>query len=146
MDNAEEPEDMGLLYAQCLKTKSVYLGGETMEFDYEAEKAKLKKKLSMLAVIFVVMVILFNTLIKADSFGWSIIYGIVVSLMMYVPGRIKERFHKGWIFTIIVGIAYMYLYVWLFGVIGNFAILLIILPLADIGYSIYKISSHKKDV
>ncbi len=117
--------------------------GEKMEFDGELEKERLIKKLKMLLIIFVVMMVLLNTLLKADSFGWSIIYSVVFTLMLYIPGRIKEKFHRGWIFTIIVGIVYMYLYIWLLEKIGNFAILLILLPLADIGYSIYKIKTYK---
>lgn len=117
-----------------------------MDFDYIEEKQRLKKKLTMLLIIFVVLMVLLNTIFKADSFGWSIIYSIVISLMLYIPGRIKERFNKGWIFTIIITIVYMWAFALLFNAIGNFAGVLVLLPLADIGYSIYKISSNKNNV
>lgn len=114
-----------------------------MDFDYVEEKKKLKKKLTMLLIIFAVLMVVLNTILKADSFGWSIIYSVVISLMLYIPGRIKERFNKGWIFTIVITIVYMWGYALLFNAIGNFAGILVLLPLADIGYSIYKISSNK---
>lgn len=117
-----------------------------MGFDYVEEKQKLKKKLTMLLIIFVVLMVIFNTVLKADTFLWSIIMSLVCALMLYIPGRIKERFNKGWIFTIIITIVYMWAFALLFNAIGNFAGILVLLPLADIGYSIYKISSNKNNV
>lgn len=117
-----------------------------MEFDYEAEKQKLKKKLTMLLIIFVVLMVVFNTILKADTFGWSILMSIACALVFYIPGRIKEQFHKGWIFTIVITIAYMFIYVFLYNAIGNFAGIIILLPLVDIGYSIYKLRTNKNNV
>lgn len=114
-----------------------------MDFDYAEEKQRLKKKLTMLLIIFVILMVVFNTVLKADTFLWSIIMSFVCALMLYIPIRIKERFNKGWIFTIILIIVYMFAYALLYNAIGNFAGILVLLPLADIGYSIYKISSNK---
>ncbi len=74
-----------------------------MDFDCELEKERLKKKLILLVIIFIVMMILTNTVMKTSNLGWSIVLSLAFALMLYVPGRIKERFQKGWLFRLFKG-------------------------------------------
>ena len=92
-----------------------------MDFDYAAEKAKLKKKL----MIFLGVTIVFTVLLlvaTGEGFFYCFLAGVMFGLFFYIPGRVKSYLGLSWILI--------------------FAILL---PVADIGYSIFRIASTKKN-
>ena len=61
-------------------------------------------------------------------------------------GQVPTIMPEASLFTIIFTIIYFGIYTWLFDKIGNFVIVFVLIPIADIGYSIYKITSHKNDL
>lgn len=113
-----------------------------MEFDYELEKAKLKKKLIIVIGLFIVFMVIFCGIAKV-GLGWGLATSLAMALVLYIPGRLKEVLKIRWFWTIVLTIAYIYLYIFLVNKIGNFVAVLLLVPLADIGYSIYKVASYK---
>lgn len=111
--------------------------------DYKWEKDKLKKKLLIMLVSTVIVMVILCVIGKV-SIGWGLMTGIGISLVFYVPVRIREKFKTGVLLTVVIAIAYLYLYIELANRIGAFSGLLLLLPVADIGYSIYKMASYKK--
>ena len=117
-----------------------------MNFDYEEEKRKLKKKLAIFAIVSIVFTILFRIGMSDDiGFLSCLLTGLLTGLIFYIPGRIRDYFKLGWVMTIAISVAFVFAVVWLNGVIGAFAYIVLLFPLADMGYSIYRVVSVKKE-
>lgn len=115
-----------------------------MDFDYVTESEKLKKKLFTLIVVMAAFTVM--GLLMSMGFGSSLLIGIAGGLLFYIPGRLKSILKFGWIGAIILSIIYYVLFFYLSDKLGNFAtVIFILIPLADIGYSIYKVVSAKKN-
>ena len=134
---------MGKPWRNLKSRKKIFsLEEKTMEFDYELEKDKLKKKLYMvlgLTLLFMFII----CVIGKTAIGWGLLTSLGLAMIFYVPGRLREKLKMGWVLTIVIAVAYMFLYIWLLNRIGNFVVLLFLLPLADIGYTVYKLKSYK---
>ena len=117
-----------------------------MDFDYMEEKAKLKKKI----IIFLVTAVGFSVLFKigmSNTGSLSCIFmGVVMGLFFYIPGRIREYFKMGWFMTVVISVIFILAIIWLSDIIGDIAYLIILLPFADMGYSIYKLVKAGKDM
>lgn len=117
-----------------------------MEFDYEVEKSKLKKKLITFAVISIAFTLIANVTMSDIGFFTSLMFGIMVGLIFYIPGRLKSILHLGLVGVIIISVLYVALFIFLGDKIGNLSYAIcVLIPLADMGYSIYKVVSHKSD-
>lgn len=109
------------------------------------EMNKLKKKLAILVVITAVFTAL-GMVTSMGGFGDSLVFGFVAGFMFYIPGRLKGILNTGWLGSIILGVLYNALFVFLMDKIGIFAgIIYFIIPLADIGYSIYKVAGTRRN-
>lgn len=90
----------------------------------------------------------FTVLIKMTgvaSIFTALAGGFAGGLLFYIPGRIKGLLKTGWIATIIITLVYVSIVIGLANSSGNWVALLVvcflvfIIPLIDIGYSIYKV-------
>ena len=100
-----------------------------MNLDYESEKSKLKKKIIIFTVIAVAFTALFRITMGEDvSFFSCLFIGIVMGLVFYIPGRIRDYFKLGWFSD----------------KIGYIAYIILLLPIGDMGYSVYKVISNKE--
>ena len=116
-----------------------------MKSDYTEEMKKLKKKLAILIAITAVFTIM-GLVASLGGFGECLIFGLVAGFMFYIPGRLKGILNIGWLGAIILGVLYNVLFVFLMEKLGIFAtIIYLLVPLADIGYSIYKVVNSKKN-
>lgn len=116
-----------------------------MNLDYESEKSKLKKKLIIFAVIAVAFTAVFRiTMDENVSFFSCLFIGIVMGLVFYIPGRIRDYFKLGWFFTIVISVVFLLFLIWLSDKIGYIAYIILLLPIGDMGYSIYKVISTKE--
>ena len=119
-------------------------GGDMMNSDNN-EMNKLKKKLAILVVITAVFTAL-GMATSMGGFGDSLVFGFVAGFMFYIPGRLKGILNTGWLGAIILGVLYNALFVFLMDKLGIFAgIIYFIIPLADIGYSIYKVAGGRRN-
>lgn len=117
-----------------------------MEFDYEMEKANLKKKLITFVAVSVVFTIILNIAMSDIGFFTSLMVGMLLGLMFYIPSRLKSILHLGMVGVIIISVLYVALFIFLGDKIGNIAYFIcVLIPLADMGFSIYKVVSHKND-
>lgn len=120
--------------------------GTKKEFNYEEEKKRLKKKITIFLVITIAFTILFQlTMSENVSFFTNLAMGALFGVVFYIPGRLRDYFGLGWIMTIVIGVAYVFLLVFLNDKIGPVSFILLLLPLADMGYSIYKVVAYKKN-
>ena len=116
-----------------------------MNLDYESEKSKLKKKIIIFTVIAVAFTALFRITMGEDvSFFSCLFIGIVMGLVFYIPGRIRDYFKLGWFMTIVISVAFLILLLWLSDKIGYIAYIILLLPIGDMGYSVYKVISNKE--
>lgn len=116
-----------------------------MEFDYELEKSKLKKKLITFVVIAIAFALLVMIAGHMDFFS-ALMFGLVAGLIFYIPGRLKSMLNIGLVGVIIISVLYVVLFMFLAEKIGNIAfVICLLIPLADMGLSIYKVVSHKND-
>ena len=107
-----------------------------MEFDYEAEKRKLGKKLIILLVVATGFTVLFR-----------VAMGDLLGFVFYIPGRLKEHMKLGWLSTVIIAVIFVFILMWLSDMLGQIVLLIaLLLPLADIGYSIYRLASVRKNM
>lgn len=117
-----------------------------MDFDYVTEKAKLKKKLVILLAVAVVFTAIIMITTPDAGFFPSLFIGIAMGLFFYIPGRIKSHLGWGWFGAIVVVIIYYGIFLFLAEKLGSWIVgISLLLPIADIGYSIYRIMSAKKD-
>ncbi len=114
-------------------------------FDYAEEKAKLKKKLIIFLVITVGFMILFLVAMEDSNFFECLLAGMACGLVFYIPGKLRDYFGLGIVMTIIIAVAYLLLLLFLADKIGPVAYILLLLPIGDMGYSIYKVLSYKKN-
>ncbi|MCM1219311.1 MAG: hypothetical protein NC548_32935 [Lachnospiraceae bacterium] len=119
--------------------------GKKKEFNYEEEKAKLKKKLIIFLAITVGFTVLFVLTMKDSNFFQCLMAGLACGLVFYIPGRLRDYFHMNWIMTIIIAVAYLLILLFLADKIGAVAYILLLFPIGDMGYSIYKVISYKKN-
>ncbi|MCI9448566.1 MAG: hypothetical protein HFH36_14625 [Lachnospiraceae bacterium] len=116
-----------------------------MDFDYAAEKAKLKKKL----MIFLGVTIVFTVLLlvaTGEGFFYCLLAGVMFGLFFYIPGRVKSYLGLSWLGTIVIVFVYYAIFIFLGGKFGSWILIFaILLPVADIGYSIFRIASTKKN-
>lgn len=117
-----------------------------MDFDYMEEKAKLKKKLITFLVAAVGFTVLFKIGMSNTGILSCIFAGVAMGLFFYIPGRIKEYFKMGWLMTVVISVIFIFAIIWLSDIIGDIAYLIILLPFADMGYSIYKLVKAGKDI
>lgn len=116
-----------------------------MNLDYESEKSKLKKKIIIFTVIAVAFTALFRiTMDENVGFFSCLFIGIVMGLVFYIPGRLREHFKLGWLATIVISIVFLFLLLWLSDKIGYIAYIILLLPIGDMGYSVYKVISNKE--
>lgn len=117
-----------------------------MNYDYELEKKNLIKKLSTLGVITIAVTILFCMTMDDIGFFTALGGGFICGLIYYIPGRIKSITNSGWIAAIIITLVYYVVFLWLGSTLGVWIYLVaVIVPLADIGLSIRRIVSAKKE-
>lgn len=115
-------------------------------FNYEEEKAKLKKKLTIFIVITVAFTIFLQlTASENVSFITNLGVGAMFGIVFYVPGRIQDYLHTGWVMTIVIAVVYLFLLILLIDKIGPIGYILLLFPIADMAYSIYKVASYKKN-
>ena len=113
--------------------------------DYNEEMGKLKKKLTILLGIAIVFTALFKFTMDISIFG-ALGVGLLIGLFFYIPGIIKGLLNAGWGVTIIITLIYYAVFIGLGGAVGNWVtVLAVVLPILDIGYSIYKVISAKKE-
>lgn len=118
-----------------------------MNFDYEEEKKNLTKKLLMFAGLTVVFTVIATFAFEDSGFFYNLVFGLIIGLFCYVPGRLKSILNVGWIAAIAITVAYNLLIVFLMDKLGSWmCIFCILIPFADMGYSIYKVKSAKKDL
>lgn len=116
------------------------------EIKHEEEKEKLKKKLSIFIAITAAFTILFVVTMGDEvSFFTKLYTGAMFGIVLYIPGRLRDYFNMGWFMTIAISIAFLFLLLFIASKMGLLAFcLILLLPIADVGYSIYKIVSYKK--
>lgn len=114
------------------------------EYNYEDEKRKLKKKLIIFSVITIGFTVLFMVAMSDSNFFECLLAGLACGLVFYIPGRLRDYFHMGWIMTIIIAVGYLFLLLFLADKIGAVAYILLILPIGDMAYSIYRVVTYKK--
>lgn len=116
-----------------------------MNFDYIEESRKLKHKL----IIFIGIMIAFTVLGMVafeEGFGESLTLGVAAALLFYIPGRLKGIMNIGWIGAIILGIIFNLVFLFIVEKLGTFGeIVYLLVPVVDIGYSIYKVVMAKKN-
>lgn len=113
-------------------------------FNYEEEKAKLKKKLTIFIVITVAFTLLFQLMGNEDtSFVTNLGIGALFGIVFYIPGRIQDYLHTGWLMTIVIAVVYLLALIFLIDKIGPIGYILLLFPIADMAYSIYKVTSCK---
>lgn len=119
-----------------------------MEFDYEAEKRKLGKKLIILLVVATGFTVLFRVAMGEEvSLPSCILTGVLLGFVFYIPGRLKEHMKLGWLSTVIIAVIFVFILMWLSDMLGQIVLLIaLLLPLADIGYSIYRLASVRKNM
>lgn len=118
---------------------------EEKQMDYEDEVGKLKKKLIIFALVSVAFTVLFRCTMADAGFFENLFSGVLFGLIFYIPGRLQQLLHLGIWGTIIISVGFILLVLWLNGLIGDIAFIVIFLPLADICYSIYKVVKLKKE-
>ncbi|MCM1187013.1 MAG: hypothetical protein NC251_06270 [Lachnoclostridium sp.] len=118
--------------------------GKKKEFNYEEEKAKLKKKLIIFLATTVGFTVLFVLAMEDSNFFQCLMAGLACGLVFYIPGRLRDYFHMGWPMTIVIAVAYLLILLFLADKIGAVAYILLLFPIGDMGYSIYRVISYKK--
>lgn len=111
---------------------------------YEIEKKNLIKKIAILLVISVAFTLLFTISMSDSSFFTCLMIGLLCGCAFYIPGRLQSYFHLSWLITIIVGVVFLFIVLFLADKIGPIAYIILLFPPVDIGYSIYKLVSLKK--
>ncbi len=115
------------------------------EYNYEEEKRKLKKKLIIFSVITIGFTVLFKLAMSDNSIFTCLFAGVACGLVFYIPGRLRDYFGLGWFMTIVMAVIYLLLLLFLADKIGLIAYILLLLPIGDMGYSIYRVLSYKKN-
>lgn len=113
-------------------------------FNYEEEKKNLIKKLTIFGVIMIAFTILFKVGTSESSIFSCLMMGVLFGCVFYIPGRLHSYFHLGWIMTIIIAVGFLLVLLFLADKIGPIVYLILLLPIADMGYSIYKVVSYKR--
>lgn len=114
--------------------------------NYEEEKRNLTKKLIMFISLTVVFTVIATMAFDDNGFFYNLVFGLIIGLFCYVPGRLKGILNVGWLAAIGITIAYNLLIVFLMDKLGTWmCIFCILIPLADMGYSVYKVISAKKE-
>lgn len=114
--------------------------------DYGLEKKNLIKKLSTLLIIAVVFTMIFSVTMDDVNFITALGGGFLCGLLFYIPGRIKSITNSGWVAAVIITLVYYAVFLWLGGLLGEWiSLVAVLLPLADIGLSIYRVISAKKE-
>lgn len=116
------------------------------EIKHEEEKTKLKKKISIFIAITAAFTILFVLAMGDEvSFFSKLSTGALFGIVFYIPGRLRDYFGMGWFMTIAISVAFLFLLLFITSKMGLLAFcIILLLPIADVGYSIYKIVSYKK--
>lgn len=116
-----------------------------MNFDYATEKNKLWKKL----IIFLAATVIFTVFLMVatgEGLFYCLLAGVMFGLFFYIPGRVKSLLGLGWLGTIVIVFVYYAIFMFLGGKLGSWVMIFsILLPIADIGYSIFRIVSAKKN-
>lgn len=130
----------------CRAGRKIIQRLEKKKMDYELEKNNLIKKLSIFGITAIAFTVLFS--VTMDGIGLITAFGggVFCGLFFYIPGRIKNITNSGWIAAIIITLVYYAVFLWLGSTLGAWTYLLaVILPLADIGISIRRVVSAKKE-
>lgn len=112
----------------------------------QMDARQLKRKLATFAGISIVIIILCLMIGKTDIM-FCIATGLLSGLVLYIPIRIKEYFGVGWIMAIIITVVYIGLAGTLFLKKGFewLAVLFYLIPVIDIGLSIYAVIINKNN-
>lgn len=112
----------------------------------QMDARQLKRKLATFAGISIVIIILCLMIGKTDIM-FCIATGLLSGLVLYIPIRIKEYFGVGWIMAIIITVVYIGLSGTLFLKKGFewLAVLFYLIPVIDIGLSIYAVIINKNN-
>lgn len=111
---------------------------------YEVEKKNLIKKISIFLVISVAFTFIFTISMSDSSFFTCLMVGLLCGCAFYIPGRLQSYFHMRWFMTIIAGVVFLLIILFIADKIGPLAYIILLFPPVDIGYSIFKLVSLKK--
>lgn len=115
-------------------------------FDYETEKKSLKRKITIFLVITVAFTILFQLMMSENvSFFTNLAMGALFGIVFYIPGRLRDYFGLGIFMTIVIAVIFLLVLLFIADKIGPIAYIVLLFPIADMGYSIYKVVSYKKN-
>lgn len=115
-------------------------------FDYEVEKKSLQKKITIFLVITVAFTILFQLMMSENvSFFTNLAMGALFGIVFYIPGRLRDYFGLGIFMTIVIAVIFLLVLLFIADKIGPIAYIVLLFPIADMGYSIYKVVSYKKN-
>lgn len=113
--------------------------------DYEWEKQKLIKKLTLYGIVSLGWFLVFFIGMRGLHWWEYVGMGLLCGLMFYIPARLKERFNWTWIKAIGVMIVSLAIIVAVSLSVGDWVIFLpLIVTIADIGYSIFRVIFEKK--
>lgn len=120
--------------------------GNKNVFDYELEKKSLKRKITIFLVITVAFTILFQLMMSENvSFLTNLAMGALFGIVFYIPGRLRDYFGLGLIMTIVIAVIFLLVLLFIADKIGVIAYIVLLFPIGDMGYSIYKVVSYKKN-
>lgn len=120
--------------------------GTKKEFDYEVEKKSLKRKITIFLVITVAFTILFQLMMSENvSFFTNLAMGALFGIVFYIPGRLRDYFGLGIFMTIVIAVIFLLVLLFIADKIGPIAYIVLLFPIADMGYSIFKVVSYKKN-
>lgn len=120
--------------------------GNKKAFDYETEKKSLKRKITIFLVITVAFTILFQLMMSENvSFITNLAMGALFGIVFYIPGRLRDYFGLGMFMTIVIAVIFLLVLLFIADKIGPIAYIVLLLPIADMGYSIYKVVSYMKN-
>lgn len=107
------------------------------------------KKLMMKVITFIVPTVMFAVILmfvmtNANLFS-CVLLGSFIGLFFYIPYRVRQFLHCGWIGAIVITIVFFAVIIWLAKKIGDIVNIVLLLPIVDICYSIYIVIKLKKD-
>ena len=110
---------------------------------YDIEKKKMKKKLKIVGTVTGVMTGLLVLAGGLNFFG-ALAAGFACSMVAYIPKRIKDRFNCNNTVVAIITAAYLAIILGCLDTVPVIGVLMLLIPVGDIAYSIYKVNKWKK--